>query len=99
VLMGISTYISLPKENFPEVKVPRIYIGTTHPGNSPQDIENLITRPIEKELNTISSIESITSTSIQDFSTIVVEFTTATEVEVALTKVKDARPRSRPQYF
>ncbi len=97
VLMGISTYISLPKENFPEVKVPRIYIGTTHPGNSPQDIENLITRPIEKELNTISSIESITSTSIQDFSTIVVEFTTDTEVEIALTKVKDAVDKAKAE--
>ncbi len=97
VIMGISTYISLPKENFPEVKVPKIYIGTTHPGNSPQDIENLITRPIEKELNTISSIESITSTSIQDYSTIVVEFTTATEVEDALTKVKDAVDKAKAE--
>ncbi len=97
VLMGISTYISLPKENFPEVKVPKIYIGTTHPGNSPEDMENLITRPIEKELNTISSVDNITSTSIQDFSTIVVEFTTATEVEVALTKVKDAVDKAKAE--
>ncbi len=95
VLMGISTYISLPKENFPEVKVPKIYIGTTHPGNSPEDIENLITRPIEKELNTISSVDNIASTSIQDHSTIVVEFTTDTEVEDALTKVKDAVDKAK----
>ncbi len=97
VLMGISTYISLPKENFPEVKVPKIYIGTTHPGNSPEDIENLITRPIEKELNTISSVDNITSTSIQDYSTIVVEFTTATQVEDALTKVKDAVDKAKAE--
>ncbi len=97
VLMGISTYISLPKENFPEVKVPKIYIGTTHPGNSPEDIENLITRPIEKELNTISSVDNIASTSIQDHSTIVVEFTTATEVEDALIKVKDAVDKAKAE--
>jgi len=95
VLMGVSTYISLPKENFPEISIPKIYIGTTHPGNSPQDIENLITRPLEKELNTISSVDNITSTSIQDHSTIVVEFTTATDVSEALTKVKDAVDKAK----
>jgi multidrug efflux pump len=97
VIMGISTYVSLPKENFPEVKIPKIYIGTTHPGNSPEDIENLITRPIEKEINTISSVDNITSTSIQDYSTIVVEFTTDTKVEDALTKVKDAVDKAKAE--
>ncbi len=97
VVMGISTYISLPRENFPEIKIPKVYIGTTHPGNSPKDIENLITRPIEKELNTISSVDNITSTSIQDYSTIVVEFTTDTDVEDALTKVKDAVDKAKAE--
>ncbi len=97
VVMGVSTYISLPRENFPEIKIPKVYIGTTHPGNSPKDIENLITRPIEKELNTISSVDNITSTSIQDFSTIVVEFTTDTDVEDALTKVKDAVDKAKAE--
>lgn len=97
VLMGVVTYISLPKENFPEIKIPKVYIGTTHPGNSPKDIENLITRPIEKELNTISSVDNIQSTSIQDYSTIIVEFTTDTDVEDALTKVKDAVDKAKPE--
>ncbi len=97
VVTGISTYIGLPRENFPEVKVPKIYIGTTHPGNSPKDIENLITRPIEKELNTISAVDNIKSTSIQDYSTIVVEFTTDTDVEEALTKVKDAVDKAKAE--
>ena len=51
IFLGISSYLGLPKENFPEIEQPIVYIGTPHPGNSPVDIENLVTRPIEKELN------------------------------------------------
>ena len=90
VIMGVTTYMALPRENFPEINIPKIYIGVSHPGNSPSDIENLITRTIEKEINTISEIDNITSTSIQDYSTIIAEFTADTEVEDALNKVKDA---------
>ncbi|PTB91788.1 hypothetical protein C9994_14950, partial [Marivirga lumbricoides] len=49
VLMGVISYINLPKENFPEISQPTIYVGTPHPGNSPADMEKLITRPLEKE--------------------------------------------------
>ena len=97
IFMGISTYLGLPKESFPEIEQPIVYIGTTHPGNSPVDVENLVTRPIEKELNTISDVENITSTSVQDYSTIMVEFTTTTEIQDALTKVKDAVDRAKPE--
>ena len=96
VVMGISTYISLPRENFPEINIPTIYVGVVHPGNSPADIENLITRPIERQINTISSVDKISSTSIQDFATIVVEFTAETDVDEALRKVKDAVDKAKP---
>lgn len=97
VIMGISTYITLPKESFPEIQQPIVYIGTPHPGNSPVDMENLITRPIEKELNTIADIDLIKSTSVQDYSTIIAEFTPTTDIEDALTKVKDAVDRAKPE--
>lgn len=97
IVMGVTTYIALPRENFPEINIPKIYIGVTHPGNSPSDIENLITRPIEKELNTISEVDNITSTSIQDYSTIIAEFTADTDVEDALSKVKDAVDKAQPE--
>ncbi len=97
VILGVSTYVSMPKESYPEIKQPIVYIGTGHPGNSPVDMENLITRPIEKELNTISDVVEIKSTSVQDYSTIIVEFTPDTQIEDALTKVKDAVDRSKPE--
>ena len=97
VIMGVSSYISLPKENFPEVNIPTIYIGTSHPGNSPIDMENLITRAIEKEVNTIAEVDNIRSTSVQDFSTIIVEFRMGTDVKDALVQVKDAVDKSKPE--
>ncbi len=97
VVMGLTTYINLPKESFPEVKQPIVYVGTPHPGNSPVDMENLITRPLEKEINTITEVDNIKSTSVQDYSTIIVEFTSDTDIEDALIKVKDAVDRAKPE--
>lgn len=95
VVMGINAYITLPKDSFPEIEQPMVYVGTPYPGNSPVDMENLITRPLEKEINDVSDLEQITSTSVQDYSTIIVEFQSGTEIEVALQRVKDAVDRAK----
>lgn len=96
-VMGVLTYLSLPKDSYPEIKQPIIYVGTSYPGNSPLDMENLVTRPIEKEINTISEVEKIRSTSVQDYATIIVEFDPDIDVEDALIKVKDAVDRAKPE--
>ncbi len=97
VVFGIITYVALPKDSYPEVKQPIVYIGTPYPGNSPVDMENLVTRPIEKEINSISEVDNIKSTSVQDYSTIIVEFDPKITIEEALTKVKDAVDKSKPE--
>ena len=86
---GIASYISMPKENFPDVVTPEIYIGTPYPGNSPLDIEKLITRPFEKEINSITGVDEINSTSVQGYSTIQVKFSFDVTADEALRKVKD----------
>ncbi len=96
IILGMQTYRSLPKDSYPEIEQPIVYIGTSNPGNSPLDMENLVTRPIEKELNTISEVEEIKSTSVQDYSTIIVEFTAETDIDDALQKTKDAVDRAKP---
>jgi len=90
VIMGINAYMTLPKDSYPEVEQPMVYVGTPYPGNSPVDIENLVTRPLEKEINDISEIDNIKSTSVQDYSTIIAEFDPDIDIEDALQKVKDA---------
>ena len=97
VIVGLTAYTNLPKENFPEVSQPTVYIGTSYPGNSPADMENLVTRPIEKEINSITGVDIIRSTSVQDFSSIVVEFVTDTDVSDALQKVKDAVDKAKSE--
>ncbi len=94
-LFGIQAYQNMPKEQFPEVEWPTVYINTPYFGNSAADIENLITRPIEKELQGITGIKDIKSTSIQDYSVITCEFETDIDLEEAVRKVKDAVDKAK----
>ncbi|NVJ47465.1 MAG: efflux RND transporter permease subunit, partial [Cytophagia bacterium] len=97
VVAGVYSYITLPKESFPEVEQPTVYVSTAHPGNSPEDIESLITRELEKEINTIEGVDNIQSTSVQDFSAIVVEFQVGVDVDEAVIDVKDAVDRAKSE--
>ncbi len=94
-IIGIRTYNSLPKEQFPDITVPTIFISTVNGGNSPTNIENTITKPIEKRLKSVSGMKKFSSTSLQDVSIIVVEFHTDVAVEVAKQKVRDAVDEAR----
>jgi multidrug efflux pump len=94
-LGGLIAYSSMPKELYPEIVMPQIYVRTVYPGNSPLDIENLITRVIEKEIKPIKGINDMSSTSVQDNSIIIVEFNTDVPVEEALQDVKDAVDKAK----
>lgn len=94
-IFGIINYNTIPKEQFPEIVVPTMFVSTAYPGTSPADIENLVTRPIEKNIKSINGVKKITSKSVQDFSMIVVEFNTNVNVAIAKQKVKDAVDKSR----
>lgn len=94
-LSGIMSYQSLPKEKFPDIVIPTIYVSTIYPGTSPKDIENLVTKHIEKQIKSISGVKKIKSNSIQDYSSVMVEFNTDVEVAVAKQKVKDAVDKAK----
>lgn len=87
--LGISTYLSMPREDFPEIKETKIYISSLYPGNTAEDIEKLITDPLEDVLKTLSGVVEITSTSQEDYSIIIVEFDDDMNVEIAKQRVKD----------
>lgn len=91
---GIFSYRILPKELFPDVVIPMVMVTTTYPGNPPIDMENLITRPLENEINTITGIQKLSSVSNQDVSNIFVEFQTDIDIQSALQDVKDAVDRA-----
>ena len=96
-LWGMTIFTTLPKESYPDIVIPQIYVSTIYAGTSPKDMENLVTRPIEKQLKGITGakIRKISSTSIQDYSAIVVEFEASVKVDLAKQKVKDAVDKAR----
>lgn len=89
LFLGTSAYFSMARENFPEIKETKIYISSIYPGNTAEDIEKLITDPIEDKLKSISNVLEITSTSQEDYSIVVVEFDEKITVDAARQKVKD----------
>lgn len=96
-IVGILSYISLPKEKFPDIVIPTIMINTIYPGSAPADIENLVTKPLEKQIKSISGVKKLTSNSVQDFSMVMVEFNTDVDVTEAKRKVKDAVDKARSE--
>ncbi len=97
LLFGVQSYNSMPKESFPEIPWPEIYVNTVYFGNSAEDIENLVTKPLEKEIATISELKSVTSQSLQDYSLIIAEFDTDIDLKDAARKLKDAVDRAKPE--
>lgn len=89
IVFGIFAYTSLNLDTFPEVKVPFVTITTIYPGAGPKEVENLVTKPIEDEIATISGIERIESYSLENSSIILIEFKLGKDVDVANREVKD----------
>ncbi len=87
---GIFAYIKLGKEKFPDIVIPRIIVATVYPGTSPTDIENLVTRQLEKEIKSVNGVKHINSTSNQDYCIVDVEFTSGVDVQAAKQLIKDA---------
>jgi multidrug efflux pump len=94
-VFGLINYFTIPKEQIPDIVIPMIDINTIYPGTSPSDMENLVTRPLEKNLKSMSGVKKITSRSVQDFSAIIVEFNTGIEIKDAKQKVKDAVDKTK----
>lgn len=89
VVTGLIAYITMPREDFPEIIENKIYVSTVFPGNSAEDVEKLIIKPLEKEFKNISGIDKITASSFQDYGMIIVEFGDKVGIEEAKTKIKD----------
>ncbi|TET21166.1 MAG: efflux RND transporter permease subunit, partial [Candidatus Aminicenantes bacterium] len=97
VIFGFMQYDATPKEKFPEIVFPYFMVSTIHPGTSPADMENLITRPIEKHLKGIDGVKHISSNSIQDFSSIFIEFELTADEMQAYIDVRQAVDDARAE--
>ncbi|MFW5972547.1 MAG: efflux RND transporter permease subunit, partial [Bacteroidota bacterium] len=96
VLGGFMAYVSIPKESSPSIEIPNIVVTTLYPGVSPDDIETLVTQPIEKEIQNVNGIKEIRSTSTEGVSTVVVEFNPEISIDDAYQKVRDKVDVAKP---
>ena len=94
---GLLSYLTIPKESFPSIEIPSIVVTTPYPGASPDDIESLLTKPIEQEIQIINGIQEIRSTSSEGVSTVVVEFTPDVSMDDALQKVRERVDIAKPE--
>ena len=96
LIFGTMSYRSLPRESFPDVKIPVVLVSTPYIGVSPEDVETLITTPIENELAGIKDLKTMKSTSAEGVSIISLEFEPEVDIEEALQKVRDGVNRAKP---
>ncbi|MFC5282143.1 efflux RND transporter permease subunit [Pedobacter alpinus] len=95
LIAGYFAYLSLPKENFPEISIPKIFVTTIYPGTSPGNMENLVTKQLEKQIRSTQGLKKVTSNSYQDYSIITAEFNTDVDIVVAKQRIKDAVDKSK----
>ena len=89
VVMGTMAYINMPRENFPEILENKIYVSSVFPGNSSEDVEKLVVKPLEDQFKNISGVTKVTSSSFQDYGIVVVEFEQNVSIEEAKIRIKD----------
>ncbi len=97
IILGVSAYLTLPRESAPDISIPLVIVSTPYYGVSPEDIESLVTKKIEKEINGISEVKNITSSSFEGYSLIRVEFESGYNIDDALQKVRDKVNKAEPE--
>jgi multidrug efflux pump len=88
LIIGVYSYQTLPREAFPDITIPYVFVTTTYEGVAPEDMETLITMPIERKLKGLSGVEEIRASSAEGLSTVAVKFLPSVDIDDALQKVR-----------
>ena len=89
IFLGASSYLTLPRENMPDISIPHVFVTTTYKGVSSEDVETSITIKIENKLKGLDRVKNIRSVSYEGLSQIDVEFLPGTDIDEVMPKVKD----------
>ncbi|HMP89288.1 MAG TPA: efflux RND transporter permease subunit [Kiritimatiellia bacterium] len=95
-LAGIMAYRHLPREGSPDITIPYVFVTSLYEGTSPEDIEKLVTIPLEKQFNDLDNVKNVTSTSSEGVSSVVIEYFSGQDIDIALQKVRDKVGLARP---
>ena len=72
-ILGVTSYLNMPRESFPEINDTQIFVTTVYPGNTAEDMERLVTNPLEEEIKGMSNLVQINSISSEDFAIVIIE--------------------------
>lgn len=89
IVAGLYSYVKLPREAAPDIQIPYIFVTTTYEGVAPEDMEKLVTIPLERKLKGLEGVEELTSQSNDGESTIAIKFLPSEDIDDALQKVRD----------
>ncbi|MBI2439459.1 MAG: efflux RND transporter permease subunit [Candidatus Moranbacteria bacterium] len=87
---GLAAFFTLPKELNPDIKIPIVFVSTTFPGASPEDVEKLLTIPLEDAVSGLSNVQKVSSTSQESVSFLNIEFSSGTDPQKAKEDVQGA---------
>lgn len=89
LIAGSLAYVSIPKEDSPDINIPTLYVTVSHDGISPEDAERLLIKPLEKELRAIEGVKEMTSTAYLGGANVVMEFDAGFDADLALMDVRE----------
>ena len=95
-LLGLRSYVNLPRESAPDVKIPFVMVMAPYAGSSPEDMENLVTRKLEQQLKGVDDLKEMTSSSSYGMSVITMEFESKVDMSDALQSVRDRVELAKP---
>ncbi len=87
---GIVSYFNIPQRLNPEIKIPIVSVVTILPGASPQDVESLLTVPIEDQISSVTGVDTLTSSSTENVSAITIQFVSGIDPKAAEQEIKAA---------
>lgn len=96
VVMGSISYVTLPREGSPDITIPQVFVTAIYPGTAPEEMENLVTIPIEKKLNELGNIKTIRAASADSVTIFTIEYLAGVDVDTAIQRVKDKIDLARP---
>ena len=89
LIFGATAYQNIPKEAEPDIAIPFIYVSMRHEGISPEDAERLLVKPMEKELQSITGLKEMRSTSGEGYASVQLEFSAGFDSKKAKSDVRE----------
>lgn len=94
--MGTVSYKTMPREGAPDITIPQVFVNIVYPGTAPEEMENLVAIPIEKRLNELGNVKTISAMAADSVVLFTIEYLAGVNVDTAIQRVKDKIDLARP---